>query len=42
MEWRHQYADINGIRMHYVEQGEGMPVVFATALRISGSAGTGR
>jgi pimeloyl-ACP methyl ester carboxylesterase len=27
MNWNHQYADINGIRMHYVEQGEGMPVV---------------
>ncbi|MEX2080899.1 MAG: alpha/beta hydrolase [Dehalococcoidia bacterium] len=24
----HQYADINGIRMHYVEAGQGEPVVF--------------
>ena len=28
MNWTHHYADINGIRMHYVEQGEGPPVVF--------------
>ncbi|AQA19512.1 hydrolase [Halioglobus japonicus] len=27
MNWSHHYATINGIRMHYVEQGEGMPVV---------------
>ena len=27
MEWTHHYATINGIRMHYVEQGEGMPIV---------------
>lgn len=26
-EWSHRYARINGIRMHYVEQGAGMPVV---------------
>ena len=27
MDWSHHHADINGIRMHYVEQGEGLPVV---------------
>lgn len=27
MNWQHRYAKINGICMHYVEQGEGMPVV---------------
>jgi pimeloyl-ACP methyl ester carboxylesterase len=27
MEWQHRHAHINGIRMHYVEQGQGMPVV---------------
>jgi len=26
-EWQHRYAHINGIRMHYVEQGSGVPVV---------------
>ncbi|MDY0073790.1 MAG: alpha/beta hydrolase [Thauera sp.] len=26
-EWTHRHAVINGIRMHYVEQGEGIPVV---------------
>ena len=26
-EWSHRYARINGIRMHYVEQGAGIPVV---------------
>jgi len=25
--WTHHYATVNGIRMHYVEQGEGLPVV---------------
>jgi len=25
--WTHRFADTNGIRMHYVEQGEGFPVV---------------
>lgn len=25
--WQHQYTNVNGIRMHYVEQGEGFPVV---------------
>ena len=27
MEWTHHHAPINGIEMHYVEQGEGLPVV---------------
>lgn len=27
MQWQHHHATINGIRMHYVEQGAGMPVV---------------
>lgn len=27
MQWQHHHATINGIKMHYVEQGEGMPVV---------------
>ncbi|RLQ21636.1 alpha/beta fold hydrolase [Seongchinamella sediminis] len=27
MNWTHHTATINGIRMHYVEEGEGMPVV---------------
>ena len=27
MNWAHHHAEINGIRMHFVEQGEGMPVV---------------
>lgn len=27
MHWQHHHATINGIHMHYVEQGEGMPVV---------------
>ena len=26
--WRHRHAVVNGIRMHYVEQGAGAPVVF--------------
>jgi pimeloyl-ACP methyl ester carboxylesterase len=25
--WRHHYATINGINMHYVEQGEGIPLI---------------
>lgn len=27
MNWTHHHATINGIRMHYVEQGEGLPIV---------------
>ena len=27
MNWSHHSATINGIRMHYVEEGDGMPVV---------------
>lgn len=27
IEWTHRHTDINGIHMHYVEQGEGVPVV---------------
>jgi pimeloyl-ACP methyl ester carboxylesterase len=27
MGWTHHHAQINGINMHYVEQGEGMPVI---------------
>ncbi len=27
MNWQHHHATINGIRMHYVEQGEGLPIV---------------
>ena len=27
MNWQHRHATIHGIHMHYVEQGEGMPVV---------------
>jgi pimeloyl-ACP methyl ester carboxylesterase len=27
MNWSHRHATINGIHMHYVEQGEGLPVV---------------
>jgi pimeloyl-ACP methyl ester carboxylesterase len=27
MNWTHRHATINGIHMHYVEQGEGLPVV---------------
>ena len=27
MDWIHRHARINGIAMHYVEQGEGMPVI---------------
>ena len=26
-EWQHRYAHVNGIRMHYVEQGSGPPIV---------------
>ncbi len=26
-EWQHRYVDTNGIRMHFVEQGEGFPVL---------------
>ena len=26
-DWIHRYARINGIRMHYVEQGAGVPVI---------------
>jgi pimeloyl-ACP methyl ester carboxylesterase len=27
IEWSHHHANINGINMHYVEQGEGVPVI---------------
>jgi pimeloyl-ACP methyl ester carboxylesterase len=27
VNWQHRHATINGISMHYVEQGDGMPVV---------------
>ncbi|MFT4614850.1 MAG: pimeloyl-ACP methyl ester carboxylesterase [Bacteroidia bacterium] len=27
VNWTHHHATINGIRMHYVEQGEGLPVI---------------
>jgi pimeloyl-ACP methyl ester carboxylesterase len=27
IEWSHHHARINGINMHYVEQGEGVPVI---------------
>jgi soluble epoxide hydrolase/lipid-phosphate phosphatase len=27
-KWTHRFAETNGIRMHYVEQGEGFPVLF--------------
>ncbi|NQX87604.1 MAG: alpha/beta hydrolase [Halioglobus sp.] len=27
MRWRHHHAIINGLHMHYVEQGQGLPVV---------------
>jgi len=27
VNWQHRHATINGIHVHYVEQGEGMPVV---------------
>ena len=27
MNWTHHHANINGIHMHYVEQGQGVPVV---------------
>jgi pimeloyl-ACP methyl ester carboxylesterase len=26
-DWTHRYARVNGIRMHYVEQGSGVPVI---------------
>ena len=26
-DWNHQYAEVNGIRLHYVRHGEGMPLV---------------
>lgn len=29
MEWQHRHARINGLRMHYVEQGEGPLVILA-------------
>ena len=28
-EWRHHWAEVNGLTMHYVEQGEGPLVVLA-------------
>lgn len=27
IEWTHRHARINGINMHYVEQGTGIPVI---------------
>lgn len=27
MQWQHHHAKINGINMHYVEQGSGLPIV---------------
>jgi pimeloyl-ACP methyl ester carboxylesterase len=27
-QWQHRFVQTNGIRMHYVEQGEGYPVLF--------------
>ncbi|MCR9106473.1 MAG: alpha/beta hydrolase [Gammaproteobacteria bacterium] len=27
MDWQHHHATINGIQVHYVEQGRGMPIV---------------
>jgi len=27
-QWQHRFAETNGIRMHYVEQGDGFPVLF--------------
>jgi pimeloyl-ACP methyl ester carboxylesterase len=27
-KWQHGYVNTNGIRMHFVEQGEGFPIVF--------------
>lgn len=27
-KWQHRFVTTNGIRMHYVEQGRGFPVVF--------------
>jgi len=26
-EWQHRFVETNGIRMHYVEQGQGFPIV---------------
>ena len=26
-DWNHQYLDANGIRVHYVRHGEGLPLV---------------
>ncbi|MBD0356625.1 MAG: alpha/beta hydrolase, partial [Rubrobacter sp.] len=26
-EWNHQYLDANGINIHYVRYGEGLPLV---------------
>ncbi len=26
-EWNHQYADLSGLRVHYVRHGQGMPVI---------------
>ncbi len=25
--WQHWYVDLDGLRMHYVEQGDGYPVI---------------
>lgn len=27
-QWQHRFAETNGIRLHYVEQGDGFPVLF--------------
>lgn len=35
----HHTAKINGIDLHYVTQGKGLPVIFATAYPISGIPG---
>ena len=32
MNWQHHHATINGIHMHYVEQGQGLPVVLCHGL----------
>jgi pimeloyl-ACP methyl ester carboxylesterase len=50
MDWQHHHAEINGIHMHYVEQGEGLPVIlchgfphlwFSWHRQISALAGAG-
>lgn len=27
LDWNHQYADVNGVRLHYVRHGSGMPLI---------------